>query len=528
MLANLYNHLFVMSVVAGGLYLILKLFGRITMKHFMPSWHYYTYTAIYMFFLLPYHKLLSLFNFDFNRNVKNGLVLPVLSSNLELRYLANNGLVGVPDKIESSFMLNIDFLAYILLAGTLVFIVAVLIQNVKFRRRIFSVCRLTDKAQFQDILSSCKQEMGISKEVLVYISIYPCTPFLYGVLKPRIILPDIEFTEEELKHVFYHELTHLKRYDPWIKFLLLLTNAVHWFNPLAYIIRNDIDGLCELSCDESVVISMNAAERRRYCEIILSVLWHSIGHDAKLVSAFSNKRKQLERRMDMIMKMRGLKYKKRVILFSMVVTLTIVSLGIITAYASTSNKADLTSPSEGRKLINGAELIDADNKSLIGTEIIDAALPFISKSSPKISDSEKTIDFYMPENTIIKKLADNTVLPPISITNFEVIDNITPEIIMTNGSAAFFTKKGGSGWSCKVGDKLVYEFEKYESNVVSSQTMIIGYVLDGTLYPGEEFKGLSGKYELKIEEDGDYYIYVINATSDYLALKKGKINILRQ
>ena len=80
MLINLYNQLLVMSIVTGGLYLILKLFSAVTMKYFTASWHYYTYIAVYTFLLLPYYKLVLLFHFNFNQisqKAENGLVLAV-------------------------------------------------------------------------------------------------------------------------------------------------------------------------------------------------------------------------------------------------------------------------------------------------------------------------------------------------------------------------------------------------------------------------------------------------------------------
>ena len=257
MLITLYNQLFVMSIVAGGLYLILKLFSAVTLKYFKASWHYYTYTAAYMFLLLPYHKLVSLL--DFNQKVNNGLSLPGLSSTVSLPSSSNVDFTAVEDKAERILTLNLDFLPYLLMVGTLAFLIVILIQNVRLYHRIFSVCHLTDRVQHQSILTKCKQEMGISSCVLVYISPYVSTPFLYGVFKPRIVLPEIEFTEEELQHIFRHELTHWKRHDAWLKCLMLLTNAIHWFNPLAYIARYDIDRFCELSCDESVVSEIGRA-----------------------------------------------------------------------------------------------------------------------------------------------------------------------------------------------------------------------------------------------------------------------------
>ena len=59
MLIVIYNRLFIMSVVFGILYLALKILSSITLKFFKVSWHYYTYISIYLFLVLPYHKLIS-------------------------------------------------------------------------------------------------------------------------------------------------------------------------------------------------------------------------------------------------------------------------------------------------------------------------------------------------------------------------------------------------------------------------------------------------------------------------------------
>lgn len=177
-------------------------------------------------------------------------------------------------------------------------------------------------------------------------------------------------------------------------------------------------------------------------------------------------------------------------------------------------------------LLDKAELIDKKNRHLIGSEVIDFNPPQIMINSSNKTDNKSIEGIDELENSIVLELADDSILIPSSITNFETINGISPEIIMPNGSAVIFTQEKLNGWTCKVGDKLIYEFEKYESNVSSLQTIIIGYVLNGILYPGEEFKELSGTYQFEIVEEGGYHIYIISATSDYLALKQGTINIV--
>lgn len=113
---------------------------------------------------------------------------------------------------------------------------------------------------------------------------------------------------------------------------MLLINVVHWFNPLAYIARRDIDRLSETHCDEKVTRSMNHEERRRYCELVLSVLWHVVERN-NIYSAFSDKR-NIERRISMIMKAQ--KSKKWVGMFAVALTLVMAMTGTALAYATTN------------------------------------------------------------------------------------------------------------------------------------------------------------------------------------------------
>lgn len=170
----------------------------------------------------------------------------------------------------------------------------------------------------------------------------------------------------------------------------------------------------------------------------------------------------------------------------------------------------------GEKLVQwinglfGAELVTDENEGLIGKEVID-------NSEPEVTHGE--------ESHIIKSVADDNIVLPLSVSEFKVENDTTPEIIMTNGSMAVFYLEDYAGWNCKAGDILTFSFEKYESDAVSNQALVIGYIKDGVMYDGESFGSLSGSYELKVREGGEYNLYIISATSDYLTLKQGTINL---
>ncbi len=171
-----------------------------------------------------------------------------------------------------------------------------------------------------------------------------------------------------------------------------------------------------------------------------------------------------------------------------------------------------------------AQIIDDDNSDLIGTAVQDYSNNINNGSNDSIKDNCDVVTG-LPHNTIIQSLADDSITPPSSITLFSTENGNTPEVIMMNGSAVVFACDGENGWKCGDDEILIFDFEKYDSEVTDNQILIVGYILDGVMYPGEEFSDIKGSYSLKLEKGGEYYVYIISATSDYLSLKQGKITI---
>ena len=329
MLMNIYNQLLIMSIVAGGLYLVLKLMSVLTLKYFTAMWHYYSNLVMYSFFLVPYYKIVSLFHLDLGRTS--------LLSQPAVIAPASNDIVSL--QVKNYITVFFNFVPYILIIGTLIFIAVILVQAYRLKHRIFEVCHLTSEEQTLEILFKCKKKIGIAKKIPVYITPYISTPFIYGSFKPHIVLPDIKFSSEELEYIFLHELTHWKRRDLWFKGLMVFINALHWFNPLAYLACHNIDRFCELSCDESVTKSMNLQEKKKYCKLILSVLWNAANqkNHVSFLYAFSKKRKHIQKRISLILEKKSFENKKSVFAAATILTLLVASVGSVAAYTASEN-----------------------------------------------------------------------------------------------------------------------------------------------------------------------------------------------
>ncbi|AYB44382.1 hypothetical protein [Paenibacillus lautus] len=189
------------------------------------------------------------------------------------------------------------------------------------------------------------------------------------------------------------------------------------------------------------------------------------------------------------------------------------------------------------KEIKQTELITDYNRHLIGKEtsgdyMIYRNGVYIDSNGVEYSPEElkNRTRNGLPENRIITKIMEENYMPP-SIFELETKEKngvyISPEIITVNGSLNVLTDTNGSGWELKAGDSVEYVFEKYKSEVVENQIILIGYVKDGVLYPSHKFDQLKGNYNLTVEETGQYYFYIINASSDTIALKEGALRLTK-
>ena len=103
----------------------------------------------------------------------------------------------------------------------------------------------------------------------IYISDKIKTPAVYGIIKPKIILPT-EYDANKLNFIWMHENAHIKRKDNFVRLLAFIVVCLHWFNPFAWLLLKMLYSDIELACDESVLSKCTEAERKEYAYTLLS------------------------------------------------------------------------------------------------------------------------------------------------------------------------------------------------------------------------------------------------------------------
>ncbi len=115
--------------------------------------------------------------------------------------------------------------------------------------------------RYIDLKRRLKNAGRIGKNV--YESEKVKAPFVFGLIVPRIYLPDV-LDNTEREYILKHERTHIK-HGYWIRKIIgMAVVAVHWFNPLVWLAYVLFERDIEMSCDESVVANMDPDVKKAY------------------------------------------------------------------------------------------------------------------------------------------------------------------------------------------------------------------------------------------------------------------------
>jgi len=102
----------------------------------------------------------------------------------------------------------------------------------------------------------------------IYLSEKIISPAVYGIIKPRIILP-VSYKDRESEYIIQHEKMHIRTFDNLWRVIALAIAAVHWFNPLGWLFLNKFLADLELACDERVVAKIGPDRAREYASALL-------------------------------------------------------------------------------------------------------------------------------------------------------------------------------------------------------------------------------------------------------------------
>ena len=237
------------------------------------------------------------------------------------------------EKLMDEKHIDIDLiliLAYIYFTCALFIIAAHIIGAIRFSLKFRTFAAPCEN----DIPAWLLKRAGVRRQVALFSAEGSFSPFVYGVFRPKITIPEGNVSQEAL----LHELIHIRRNDLLFLSVMNFVKAVHFFNPFTYVYSTRMKKAMELSCDEDATSKMNNEERLSYSKC-------RIGYSAPLsrsAAYLSENGKYLKERIDLVMKNRERGKCAKII------TLFIV-LALVLFQAACATVINSLSPEDGRE-----------------------------------------------------------------------------------------------------------------------------------------------------------------------------------
>ena len=153
--------------------------------------------------------------------------------------------LGEPATIENTV---IPVLSIVWVTGMAILALYTVISYLRLRRKVDTAVRYKDNIFQSENVNS---------------------PFVLGIIKPRIYLP-FNMNGQNLEHVVAHEQAHIRRKDHWWKPLGFLLLTIHWFNPLMWLAYVLLCRDIELACDEKVIKELGNEQRADYTQALVA------------------------------------------------------------------------------------------------------------------------------------------------------------------------------------------------------------------------------------------------------------------
>lgn len=136
-------------------------------------------------------------------------------------------------------------------------------------RRYLELFRVKDLSSYPEVKEILEEYHLLSLPVcIVPVSI---SPEIFGAWNSILVLPEHGIEKEEMRYVCRHEVEHYMNHDVCLKFVIDLAVCIQWFNPLVYLLQEELILAFEMSNDYKVLLGSDEERRLDYSESIIKI-----------------------------------------------------------------------------------------------------------------------------------------------------------------------------------------------------------------------------------------------------------------
>lgn len=332
-----------MSIIGIFVGIFILIFRKCFDKKISPKWKCIIWILLLISLLVPIKIEFQTQNSNMEVLSISGLIEPIqnisgnsyTSENEELKSIEKNAEIkseiseikeNNPTKkndidIKSTILYKIIPSAWII--GSMIYMLLLFLGNNNIKKKIKR--KEYQNENIKKILEQCKDIIGVKTDVKIVLQDFKKTPSIIGIFNPKILITK-DFLEQDYntqKYIIMHELSHYKRKDLILNYILLFITTIHWFNPFIWLFFKKIRQDMELATDEIVLEKLESNEKKEYGMALINALetFQEEKQTAKLLCV-TDDNKNIERRIKMI-KLSD-KFSKNKIIIAIISTIIIL------------------------------------------------------------------------------------------------------------------------------------------------------------------------------------------------------------
>ena len=289
--------------------LILLMIKKIFNKHITARWHSNIGISYLVMLAMPFiprkfFDFSSLYDLIFHK-VNIYKLEKTISSNNGSSKLYNTGwtqdfTVSVNRFVPQTLIL---FLIIIWITGIFIFAGTTIICNYKLKFIKKSVW-IPKNPEIEKIFEKCKNDLGITKNIILGETDMIQTPMTTGIFEPYVIFPAKvtgQLSVNEIRYILLHELSHYKNKDVLINYIMCIFQIIYWFNPLIWTTFKQMRTEREIACDISVLKRLDRSDYINYGKTIINFI-EKLSHSSYLsvTTNMSGSKQQIRKRIEKI------------------------------------------------------------------------------------------------------------------------------------------------------------------------------------------------------------------------------------
>lgn len=155
----------------------------------------------------------------------------------------------------------------------MIWIFGALIHLTRFAIKLHKSTTIIQQAEMLDC--KCKKNINLvlkelnAENVRCVIFNEMGAPAITGLFNPILVMPDFNYTIDELRFIISHEIMHYKKHDLIVKYLLEVCRCIYWWNPIMYIFAERFLLVVEIANDLTVTCNFSESRKKEYARCLI-------------------------------------------------------------------------------------------------------------------------------------------------------------------------------------------------------------------------------------------------------------------